>query len=72
MSTLSSPAAFVLLSLLPGLIIAVFAKKAVEFNARLYPVAYRYQSKTLMILLLRVGGVVWIALGFYSFFLKSR
>ncbi len=55
---------FLVFFLLPGLVLLVFGRKMVEYNARSYPRVYGRIGKPLTLLICYLVGLFWISLGF--------
>jgi len=59
---------FIVFYLAPGIASIVFARKIIEFNARLYPNLYGGpQKRKIMALITRIVAVVWILVGLAGF-----
>ncbi len=63
---------FLIMFLLPGLIIIVFSRKIVEYNARHYPRIYGPRGRKIILWGLYVAGIYWIVRGFIDFILKPK
>jgi tryptophan-rich sensory protein len=61
---------FIAAYLIPGLLIILFAKKAIEFNARAYPRVYGRVGRPVFLFMAYAIGIVWIMIGFQEEILK--
>lgn len=54
---------FLVVFLVPGSLILIFARKMVEYNRRSYPRIYGRIGSVLALIMFYLGGLVWLAAG---------
>lgn len=54
---------FLVIFLVPGSLILIFARKMVEYNQRSYPRIYGRIGSVLALIMFYLGGLVWLAAG---------
>ena len=61
---------YVFIFLIPGILILLFSRKMVEYNARSYPRIYTPLMRKFTLLLFLCGGILLIFVGFVDLILK--